>query len=134
MGIFMIWKIISAGPEIILFIIAVTSAIGTFAFIKLRNWCDMEYKHSCAVNAVIAIILYLISDGSEQFILYAWLQVLVLQTVSDIIFVPHLIGRRVDPEYKIDAISHRALSCFFILIYFMLLNADDKHIFYTIFS
>ena len=89
-----------------LFIVAAESAIGAFAFVKLRNWCDMEYKHCCVVNAVIAIILYLISDGSDQFILYVGLQILALQTVADLIFVPNLMGRRVASKYTSDAISH----------------------------
>lgn len=130
----MIWKLISTNFETMLFIVAAVSVIGAFVFVKLRNWCDMGYKQCCIVNAVIAIILYLISDGSDQFILYAGLQILVLQTVADFIFIPHLMGRRVDPEDTSDAISHQTITYGIIFIYFILLNADDKHMFYTIFS
>lgn len=130
----MIWKIIAYSFEMMIFIVALVSSVGAFAFVKLRNWCDMGYKHCCAVNAVIAIILYLISDGSDQFILYAWLQILSLQTVADHIFVSHLMGRHVDPEYWNDAITHHVLSYGIIVIYFILLHADENHIFYTIFS
>lgn len=130
----MIWKLISTNFETMLLITIIVCVIAAITYVKLRNWCDMKHKHCCAVNLVIAIILYLISDGSDQFILYATLQVLTLQLVADFIFIPHLMGRRVDPEYTTDAISHQIWMYGIFFLYYTLLNADDKHIFYTIFS
>ncbi|MBS5079919.1 MAG: hypothetical protein KH031_07170 [Clostridiales bacterium] len=130
----MLGTLISENYKIALFIVITLSIIAALIFIKLRNWYGMEYKHSCVIMLIIAAILYLISDESEPFVYLATLQVGVLSCVSDIVFVPHLIGRRIKNEYAKEAILHAVYTYAAIFIYFMLLKADDKHILYTIFS
>lgn len=130
----MIGSLISKYYEIALLIVVVLSIIAALIYIKLRNWYGMEYKHSFVIMLIIAAILYLISDGSVPFIYLATLQVGALSFVSDIVFLPHLIGRHVKAEYTREAILHHIYLYVGLLSYFALLNADDKHMLYTIFS
>lgn len=130
----MLGTLISENYKIALFIVIALSIIAALIFIKLRNWYGMEYKHSIVIMLIIAAILYLISDGSVPFIYLATLQVGGLSFVSDLVFLPHLIGRRVKAEYTQEALLHPLYTYASVFIYFMLLKTDDKHILYTIFS
>lgn len=131
----MLRRLISEFYVFVLLIVAIVDVIiAALAFTKLRKWCNLEYNHCCVVILIIAAILYLISDGSETFIFYATFQVFTLRFVSDIIFIPHLVKRRVEPKYTKEAILHFIYTLALFIIYFMLLKADDKHILYMIFS
>ena len=126
----MIGKLITENNEFLIIsilIIVIVNVIAALTFIKLRNYYKMKYKHCNLVILIIAAILYLISDGSNLFIFWAGFFVFVLRYVSDTIFVPHLVKRRVNPEYTKEAILHFIYTFAAFLIYIMLL-VDNKHI------
>lgn len=118
----MTWQIFSYRLATLLCIVAVVSSFAAFAFEKLRKRCNMTYKHCCVVNAVIAIILYFISDKSPLFILYAGLQILALHSLADFVFIPHLINHKFNSKDLCNTISLQTLSYGIIFMYFALLN------------
>jgi len=61
------------------------------------------------------------------FIFWAAFFVLALRYVNDTIFVPHLVKRRINPEYTKEAILYIYKTFAAYLIYIMLL-VDYKHI------